>query len=267
MRGELAQLIALVGHGNAFLHGLRPPIELARTNSTFEYVESVRFVGPARPPGSSEPPTSATTTAAWLEALKSSGAERLWLVVPNVRRPDAAAFANAAPGTILAAFRRSAEAWTPEWSVASPWQTSDRIWSVRYEAVPTVAARVVVPNVDDATESLRAAVDDAASLAVRAAGLRGFAAWFREAEALLEDPDPTAPYNPDMLPNVGYSLPARQLLAASTRAWVFGGMGSWNDGYPESVRVRLNYQRVTRALWQAVLGGLSCAANAFAPVD
>src|SRR5688500_8378529 len=44
MRGELAELIALVAHGNAFLYGLLPPMELTKSSSTFQYVESVRFV-------------------------------------------------------------------------------------------------------------------------------------------------------------------------------------------------------------------------------
>jgi hypothetical protein len=44
MNAELAQRIALVAHGNAFLSGLidRPP-NLLTGNSAFQYVRSVEF--------------------------------------------------------------------------------------------------------------------------------------------------------------------------------------------------------------------------------
>ena len=47
MDGRLAQVIALVGHGNAYLAGAEPGGHLEFTNSTFQYVGSVAFEGPA----------------------------------------------------------------------------------------------------------------------------------------------------------------------------------------------------------------------------
>lgn len=36
-------------------------------------------------------------------------------------------------------------------------------------------------------------------------------------------------YHKDLVPEGLLSLSARQILAACQAAWVFGGMGSWND--------------------------------------
>ena len=43
------------------------------------------------------------------------------------------------------------------------------------------------------------------------------------------------------------SFDANRLLQASSRAWVFGGMGSWNDGFGEG-----DYQEVTDNLFNTV---------------
>jgi hypothetical protein len=58
-----------------------------------------------------------------------------------------------------------------------------------------------------------------------------------------------------------YSREARQLLSACERAWVFGGMGSWNDlGFREGDLQR-RYDQVTPSLYEAVVGGIAAAVN------
>src|SRR5258708_16386767 len=73
---------------------------------------------------------------------------------------------------------------------------------------------------------------------------------------------PIAPYHPDVLPADGYSLSARQLMAASVAAFVFGGMGSWNDTGFADREMQARYERVTRQLYIAVMDGLVTAVNA-----
>ena len=68
-----------------------------------------------------------------------------------------------------------------------------------------------------------------------------------------------------MLPAEGYSLAARQLLAAGSRAEVFGGIGSWNDVRFESPEVEAEYRSVSERLFRAVLEALVAATNSFDP--
>jgi hypothetical protein len=60
--------------------------------------------------------------------------------------------------------------------------------------------------------------------------LESFAKAFRAAQdVLLSDEPLSKAYHPDLAPASGISLEAKQLLGAAQVAWVFGGMGSWND--------------------------------------
>ena len=93
--------------------------------------------------------------------------------------------------------------------------------------------------------------------------LEPFAGWFEDALALGDSPSPDPPYHGDMLPQTGYPLEARQLLAMATRSWVFGGMGSWNDAGFSDEDVQAHYQEITKRLYRAVLDGIRTAANAF----
>ncbi|PWE17826.1 hypothetical protein DDZ18_05575 [Marinicauda salina] len=53
----------------------------------------------------------------------------------------------------------------------------------------------------------------------------------------------------------------RALLEASTMAWVFGGMGSWNDFYPSEEKAA-EYERVSEALYRAIQDAQLAAVNA-----
>ena len=55
------------------------------------------------------------------------------------------------------------------------------------------------------------------------------------------------------------SLEARQLLATASHAWVFGGMGSWND---VALTDDERYKPVTAELFEAVLEAVVAATNA-----
>jgi hypothetical protein len=90
--------------------------------------------------------------------------------------------------------------------------------------------------------------------------LSTWADWFRDASQLGQTSDAQAPYHPDMLPAAGFEPFARQLLAMATRAWVFGGMGSWNDlGYADLDNE--SYSTITRELYAAVLGAFVAVVN------
>jgi hypothetical protein len=67
----------------------------------------------------------------------------------------------------------------------------------------------------------------------------------------------------DLVPS-GYSLGARQVLAACETANVFGGMGSWNDGidYPFA-NDRDRYNIVSENLFQAICNSIVSAINSY----
>src|SRR2546430_1039332 len=88
-----------------------------------------------------------------------------------------------------------------------------------------------------------------------------FSEQFRKALTLLQSDQPVPPYHPDMLPEKGYTIDARRLLAAAAASWVFGGMGSFNDlGFRER-GINREYHQVADRLFSAVLDAILSAVN------
>jgi hypothetical protein len=57
-------------------------------------------------------------------------------------------------------------------------------------------------------------------------------------------------YHSDLMPENAYGMAEQQLLFAASHAWVFGGMGSWNDMGFEDKQVQHRYETVSSALMQ-----------------
>ena len=264
MNGELAQAIALATHGSAWLRDptrSRPPPELDRTNTTFQFVRSVSFVEKRRWRTSRQ-----TTVASWLGELAAQGVERLWLDIPApgahrvgglaVEAHQLMAFSGAGTWQLLGGERR----WRPVWELGDPEAADQRIWDVRYEGVGASSGeRPRQPAIASSSDALADVLGVAHEFAA-AHDLDPWTEWFEDARTALVDPDPAPPYHPDLVPS-GYPLGARRLLAAATRSWVFGGMGSWNDLGFEDRDDDATYRSVTRALYDAVLVGFVAAVN------
>ncbi len=87
--------------------------------------------------------------------------------------------------------------------------------------------------------------------------------WFRAALQRASASRAVFDYYPDVLPLTGYTEPARRLLSACEKAWVFGGMGSWNDVGFETPELEARYRSLTPELFSAVLFGVAAAVNSF----
>jgi hypothetical protein len=266
MKAEYAQNIALVAHGNAFLCGLSPAPELSESNSSFHHVSSVSFRVKPRwhvPLAPKRWITVASGTAQWFRALKKEGAERLQFVIPPAGDYNLAGFVGGAPTGIVVEPSPEAAGWVATWSLIEPRPADGPIWNVVYQPEPGFGSLAMrVTSLAEAIESLHSALTDAADFSTRH-DLRSWTEYFVEAQTLLHHPVPVVPYYADLLPSIGYPLAARQLLAACARAWVFGGMGWWNDMGFDDPDLQLKYDHVTDELWLSLLKGLSTGANAF----
>jgi hypothetical protein len=94
--------------------------------------------------------------------------------------------------------------------------------------------------------------------------LEHFAKAFREARALLSSELPLSKtYYADLAPNPALPLDAKQLLAAAQAAWVFGGMGSWNDlGFDGEDQQE--YGRLSDRLFSLLIDAVCSAVNSSA---
>ncbi|MGH7269906.1 MAG: hypothetical protein ACREJ3_05695 [Polyangiaceae bacterium] len=258
MNAELAEVICLTSHGSLWLSSTDPdPPALERSNSTLQFVNSVNFHVAKN--GHLSRDERQTSVADWLRSRRRAGVEGLSLIISNAPstgdQPALAAFANAGQWGLAAHSKKRTEFWRPRWAVTNRDAPDRRIWTVNYEGkrvAPTAHQRV---DLDEASQTLR---DQLAATATFAEdeGLDTWTNWFRNA---LNGAD-EIPYHSDMLPS-DYTSAERRVVAMAAQAWVFGGMGSWNDlGFREPDRQR-RYKDLTRALYDAVLRAFVAGVN------
>ena len=280
MEGELALAIALAAHGNAYLASAassKPP-ELVGTSSTLQYVNSLVF----REAETGGPFSSAAEgirrteqgrfedigafggTSAWYLKLRREGASRLRIVklpiqldLPEV---DATAFAGGIPWAIQVDFPSFYGLWIPRWKHEGG---RKKPWKVHLDGF-TVAqpAQWSRPDLVASANSLHKALDRALEFSNRAK-LDYFPDDFTQALALLSSPCPEIPHHPDLLPTTGYSVLARQVIASAARAWVFGGMMSFNDLGFDDLTLNDEYKALLPRLYETVVNALLSATNSF----
>ena len=257
-------MTALAAHGGRWLRdGARGPApELSSANSSFQYVGSFTAQVPR---GFLRPTTTATSPEEWLLALYSRGVRDLSLITDLSSRGPlpphvASAFSNSGTWALLATGRSAPTAWAIGWHVGNRDAPDSRIWSLAASNLPGEGHDAPRVGLAEARNGLRAALGEIRIFAERCEELNSWATWFIRAETLLDDPGPAAPYHRDLLPRDA-SLDRRQLAAAAVQGWVFGGMGSWNDGGPLDPADQRAYERVGTSLYTALLLALPAAAN------
>lgn len=264
MNGILAQAAALAAHAKASRIDVRAGGDAGywKRHSTFRFVKSVTFAVRKRRLFRTALETVATEAAEWISLLSAASADGVNLV----SIPGSGAF----PGHIAVAFAGAPDhgiwvadrhLWLGAWTPTHRDDPEQRIWSVTYTSVESRMPRSTGVDLGDAREELAVALHEIADFARSDSALTYWCETFQEAQRDLDRGDARAPYHPDILPERGYQVRARQLLAAAVRAWVFGGMGSWNDVWVERADARARYQRVTRRLYAAVTGALAAAVN------
>lgn len=272
MNGELAQVAALVAYCEAYLQAEpdTPAPELSPSHSTFQYIHDLAFARKER--RFAVIPIHAVVaraTGAWCWDLRVRGAAhvRLWVAAAARDLPAhiAAAFSGGGTWGIQVELTGSLELWTPRWVARHRGHPENRIWSVTYVGQQLDAPLVQEnPGPGHATAELRKALHYAREFAARTSH-GGWGDLFDEAACTLEQEAPEIPYHPDLIPSTLDAPVARRLLAAASKAWVFGGMGSWNDAYFEAPDQQREYESVTSRLYAAVLGAVAAATNSLHP--
>jgi hypothetical protein len=268
VHGELAQLIALAAHGSVWLAGITPgpAPRLDAGNSMFRFVRRVRFeLNESSRRGS----TTASDVASWLQGAQDRGVERFWLCLPEpgavsfgddaVPERELVAFASAGRWFLLGSSPGRSEVWHALWEIGDRDGSDRGIWEVEYRG-ESVDERVVPPRPDISASAQRlvAALQKVEAFA-RTKELTRWADWFAKARRAgagdLELPPS------DILPARGFSDVATRVLDMAMYAWVFGGMGSWNDLAFRSREQEDEYERVSAELYSAVLEALVAGVN------
>ena len=236
MQGTIAQAAALAIFGNDILRGYSRE-NFWPASTVFKFCKAVRFVALS---GEATRPTEslfAEDPVQWISNLRDEGTSRLRLHAvahddPGMNGRMSVGFVGGGGRWLIETQRaRASDVWQSRWQVEDKDDPDQKIWDVAYFRIDQGR-----PHTPLQTKSLTALRQD---LMIVLSGIEAFAARqkleyfagaFRKAAGLLSSDHPLSEtYHSDLAPTTAMPLEAKQLLGAVQAAWVFGGMGTWND--------------------------------------
>jgi hypothetical protein len=268
MNGPIAQFVALTCHANAYLRGLRIP-GFFPSNSTCKFCDRIKFFNVSKTLfGKVRQAEVANSPDGWFECLRTDD-------VPEVRLSCAPQNDPGIPDRMSAGFvggggtwsikvtdrKGQTAVWLSKWEVWNQEAPERRIWRVSYGRVPERRS-LSEPFIDlgGAVARLRVALQDIYTFSDKH-DCSGFTIRFARAIETLDSRGSTLHgHHQDLAPEGCLPMLARRLLDACQTAWVFGGMGSWNDlGFDGSDRAE--YDRVSERLFAALNEAIYTGAN------
>jgi hypothetical protein len=275
VNGELAQLVALTCHANAALAGRKHAF--FPEHSTCRFCQSVAFVGRKhRLFRSPAEVTVAQTPDEWFALLAHNEARGVALTLrPATQEPLAeermlSAFAGGGGIWGLEVIMPTGyrQRWVGRWETDDREAADQRMWRVKYGWTSNPPGGPPPPS---ALTSVSAQLERAL-VAIRSFAERrsfdSFVKSFSDALRCLDDATFKPAYHRDLYDEPLLPARAAQVLQAAQCAWVFGGMGSWNDMSFEG-EIDAEYRRLSDNLFIAVHEAIIAAANAslFAPTQ
>lgn len=262
MNGELAQVLALITHGNAYLSSSQKDApELFPAHSTFRYVSEVSFQRETFSFGLlRRHQVISQDTHTWFAVLRAEEVQklRLGLLQEESQLPPHVANAFAGGGAWVIQTNKQ-KSWRAKWSVVNQDHPQHRIWAVEYWETGELPIKTDFPDLVAARENLEKSLVEARDFSERCK--LNWEKSFTKAIELLGDSAAVVPYHADLLPQAFENRMARQLISGAAKAWVFGGMGSWSDVHLPDAAQKMEYQHITRNLYQAVLQAFGAVAN------
>ena len=276
MTGIIAQLIALASYGNEFLTTGKIASDYYPANSTFTYCNKADFRIIKKRFLSSERKECilAGNPLAWFQWLKTDGCKRLRLSYKgandNVIARDykLAGFVGGG-GTWLmeAVYTKHRDCWDSHWEVTRQNADARKIWSVNYRRImvkqPLYDASV---DIRIAAENLEEALTKISSFARKQELNYGpdWAGIFEQARQIMRNQMLQSDYfHQDLIVKKNYSLLAQKTIFSAASAWVFGGMGSWNDIGFESEKDQNQYEELSAQLYKAIIEATITVINSY----
>jgi hypothetical protein len=266
MNGPIAQIVALTCHANAFLRGERLP-RFFPTNSTFHFCDRITFVEFVKPLfGSQQEKTVAESPDDWFALLRARDAHGVRLARsphndPRISDRMSAGFIGGGGSWSMEVLlpKQQSEFWAARWQVWNQNAPDRRIWRVTYGRISEANSRSPANQDIIAAESrfLTALREIHGFSAKHNCGV--FTDCFAKGIASLTDSKHHG-YHTDLAPDGLLRTRATNILDACQSAWVFGGMGSWNDmGFDGDDGKE--YERVSAQLFDSLTEAICAATN------
>lgn len=260
MNGHIAAAVAIVCAGNQYIAG-KDITGFWPGAPVFTFMKLSEFrAQPVSGNDADDHPLVAADPMAWFESLKPWCKGLRLINVAPTRGPNQqldvpdrmlAGFVGGGQRWLIeAAGETTSEIWEPFHRLGDRNDPDRRIWLCTHilaEKAPRAeldaeAARLPL---DPTVARFHAALVDIEAYA-RKEGITNFADIFRDAVTLIDTATPETERG-EMTRFTGFTPRLAAIYEACSRAWVFGGMGSWNDtgGGPD-------YDRVSQALYDTI---------------
>lgn len=272
MIGSLANMVVLVAYGNALLKSGYASQSFDQ-HVAFKFYEWIRFRQVKEDVVFAGSPTD------YMGSLDIRGVRGLMLTYgANTSAPDgisehmSAGFVGGGKQYLIQEFTDTSVNYLALQSeLGDRERTDQRIWRDTFQLYATVPRQIVKPDRPDlewAAKKLADALQAAIRFCDEGEPWLKTSNWpdvFRAALNVLDDRAP-----PDFTPYLDFpqqvmSAEQNRLLQAADRAWVFGGMGSWNDMGFENDQRHMEYETVSSRLYQAVNVAIADATNSASP--
>jgi hypothetical protein len=236
LQGTIAQAAALAIFGNDILRGYSRQ-NFWPASTVFKFCKAVRFVALS---GEATRPTEslfAEDPGQWISRLRDEGATSLRLHDiprndPRISDRMSVGFVGGGGRWLIETRRAQAsDLWEAQWQVMNKDDPDQKIWGVTYFRTSHGGAHIPTQprNLATLRDDLSIVLAKIEAFAIRQK-LEHFAGVFRNAAGKLSSDHPLSEtYHSDLAPTAAMPLEAKRILGAVQTAWVFGGMGSWND--------------------------------------
>ena len=265
MNVELAQMIALIAYGNGYLSSeRRESRELLPSHSTFQHVFNISFQ--KWETVDSIPRSSgilAKNTRGWFSQLETDRNRYLKLDLLNLQHlppPYATSLFTAGGAWVIQTDQ--GKCWQPKWSFLQQKSRQTRMWNVEYWERDNIPVIGDFPDIQNAYQDLENCLVEAKDFSMRRKF--GWEKCFEKALLLLDNRSPVLPFYADLLPSTFMNIKVRQLLAGALQAWVFGGLGSWNDMHITDSSLENEYQQIPKSLYASVIQIVGAVTNSTA---
>jgi len=269
MNHPIAQFVALTCHANAFLRGQAVP-RFFPSNSTCTFCDGIKFVRVSKTLlGGVREQEVANSPDVWFAYLRAAGVSTVRLSRapqnnPKISDRMSAAFVGGAGTWAMEAVQQNGKRaiWLSRWEVWNQNAPERRIWRVAYGRVSELRSSTApVTDLVSLAARVRSALADIHAFSEQHQ-CGGFTARFAEAMETLDSGGAKRyGYHKDLAPDGCLPSLAVRLLDACQSAWVFGGMGSWNDMAFHG-EVQVEYDRTSERLFLTLTEATQAAANA-----
>ncbi|AYD47785.1 hypothetical protein [Arachidicoccus soli] len=272
MTNIVSQIISLVGYGNDYLYNGTLPVDFYPEHPAFQFCKKVDFIdlkGNATPL-SSQNETVAENPLEWMIYLKYKGCKNLRLYFQysgDENFPDYKSAGMVGGGgywRIEANYGSNCDIWASRWEVNSKDDSGKNIWSVTYgllakDQQPT-NLHCDLSIIKNVTKKRLSAISNFAAKQQ----LKNWHQIFENALAVLENPESAdSDFLHLMIPKEKYSLLARQIMFTAYAAWVFGGIGSWNDLFFKDGNTQDCYEQLSYNLYDNICVNIIASLNSY----